>query len=161
MGNNSNKNVARTRSNSSKVVNTNKTSTKVLKKNTKKNDKPRIAFLLFIVALFVVILISTVFSDVVQIHRNKSETQLLMDKKQELLEEEKSLNSEVFKLQDPEYKARYAREKYFLTAEGEKILTIIDGASSTKKDGEMEKENTTKKDTSQKAVEPSTTDGTN
>ena len=30
------------------------------------------------------------------------------------------------KLQDPEYQARYAREKYLYTKEGEKILTIIE-----------------------------------
>ena len=109
-------------------VNKNKKSTK----NVKKQEKSRIAFLLVAVVLFVVILISTVFNDLVQIYQNKNQTQELNIRKQELLEEEKSLKSEVIKLQDPNYIARYAREKYLLTTDGEKILTIIDKPADDK-----------------------------
>lgn len=107
-------------------ANKNYTSTKKVKANTKKNDKNRIAFLLVSVVLFLVILVSTVFNDVMQIYNNKKETESLGTRYKELLEEEASLNSEVIKLQDPEYVARYAREKYLYTLDGEKILTIID-----------------------------------
>ena len=50
-----------------------------------------------------------------------------MDNYEELLEEQDSLKSEVVKLQDPEYVARYAREKYLYTKDGETILKIVDG----------------------------------
>lgn len=97
-------------------------------KNKKKKNKHNsyICFLLFAVVLFIVALISTVFSDVMQIRSNKKETESLKVKYDELLEEEASLNSEVVKLQDPEYVARYAREKFLYTKDGEKILRIIE-----------------------------------
>ncbi len=103
-------------------------------KTIKKQEKSRIAFLLVAVVLFIVILISTVFNDIVQIYRNKNQTEELNIRKQELLEEEKSLKSEVIKLQDPDYIARYAREKYLYTKDGEKILTIIDVPESSNKE---------------------------
>ncbi len=99
---------------------------KVVKKSNMQKDKGYIAFLLLAVVIFIVILISTIFGDVVQIINNEKATQALKEKHTELLEEEASLNSEVVKLQDPEYKARYAREKFLYTKDGEKILTIID-----------------------------------
>lgn len=85
-----------------------------------------LAFLLFAVVFFLVILVSTVFNDVVQIYSNRKQTSELENRYNELLEEEASLSSEVVKLQDPEYQARYAREKYLYTKDGEKILTILD-----------------------------------
>lgn len=92
--------------------------------------------MLLAVVLFIVILISTVFNDVVQIYQNKSQTKELNARYTELLEEEASLNSEVVKLQDPDYIARYAREKFLYTKDGEKILTIIDGDEYLKKNEE-------------------------
>lgn len=91
-----------------------------------KNAKKRIVFLLFAVVIFIVILISSVFGDLTQIYQNKTQTKQLTEKYHNLLEEEASLNSEVVKLQDPEYMARYAREKYLYTKDGEIILTILD-----------------------------------
>jgi len=72
-------------------------------KKAKKQEKSRIIFLLFTVVIFIVILISTVFNDVMQIMRNKKEIQELSEKYVELLDEEASLNSEVIKLQDRNY----------------------------------------------------------
>lgn len=95
-------------------------------KSKKKKRNNYVCFLLFAVMLFIVVLISTVFSDVMQIRSNKKETESLKVKYDELLEEEASLNSEVVKLQDPEYVARYAREKFLYTKDGEKILRIIE-----------------------------------
>ena len=98
---------------------------KILQKNYKTEWK-QLVFLLFAVIVFLVILVSTIFNDVVQIYENKRQTKELEVKYDELLEEEASLTSEVSKLQDPEYQARYAREKFLYTKEGERILTIID-----------------------------------
>jgi cell division protein DivIC len=91
-----------------------------------KSQWKELVFLLFAVVIFLVILVSTVFNDVVQIYNNKKQTEQLEIRYNELLEEEASLNSEVVKLQDPDYQARYAREKYLYTKDGEKILTIIE-----------------------------------
>lgn len=127
-----------TKSNCSKVkvINSKTQSPKVFKtvKKITKKDTSRVGFLLFSVVMFLVILISTIFSDVQQIIYNKSQTKELSTKYTELLEEEASLTSEVTKLQDPEYKARYAREKYMYTKDGEKILTIIDSEDMKNKD---------------------------
>lgn len=95
-------------------------------KKAKNNDSKRIVFLLCSVVLFVVILISTVFSDWTQIASNKSSIKELQSYYVELQEEEASLNSEVIKLQDADYVARYAREKYMYTKEGETILKIVE-----------------------------------
>lgn len=116
--------------------NTSKSSAKTnnvskIKKKKSKNETSRIGMLLFFVVMFLVILISTIFSDVQQIIYNKNQTKELSTKYTLLLEEEASLTSEVNKLQDPEYKARYAREKYMYTKDGEKILTIIGNSDSS------------------------------
>lgn len=95
-----------------------------------KSEWKQLLFLLFAVVVFLVILVSTIFNDVVQIYNNKHQTAELDKRYNELLEEEASLNSEVSKLQDPDYQARYAREKYLYTKEGEKILTIIDNTNN-------------------------------
>ena len=95
-------------------------------KKNKTNDGKRIVFLLCSVVLFIVILISTVFRDWTQIMENKVNTKEYQTYYEELQEEEASLNSEVIKLHDSEYIARYAREKYMYTKDGETILKIID-----------------------------------
>ena len=104
----------------------NNSNKKVVNKNVKK-EKSYIGFLLFFVVVFIVVLIGTVFNDWVQIYENNKLNEELNDYYGELQEEEASLNSEVAKLQDPDYVARYARERYGYTKDGEKILTIIDG----------------------------------
>lgn len=96
---------------------------KEIKKNSHKN---RAITMLLFASLFFVILISTVISDWIQIRDNKRETEQLLKKKEELLEEEASLKSEVNKLKDPDYIARYAREKYMYTKDGEVILKIVE-----------------------------------
>ena len=45
---------------------------------------------------------------------------------EELTDEEKVLNSDIKKLEDPEYVARYAREKYLYSKDGELIIRIPD-----------------------------------
>lgn len=106
-------------SNNKKIVNT--------KKKSKKNEKRYIGFLLFAVVLFIAVLFGTVFKDWMQILENNKLTKEYDEYYIELQEEEASLNSEVAKLQDPDYVARYARERYGFTKDGESILTIIDG----------------------------------
>ena len=97
----------------------------VSKKKKKKDNNIR--SLIIFIGLFSVILVATVFNDIRVIKKNREETKAYNEKYQELLEEEASLNSEVIKLQDPEYVARYAREKFMYTKDGELILKIVDG----------------------------------
>ena len=102
------------------------TGKQVNKKTSIKKNSGRIGFLFFGFIMLLIILIGTVFGDLQQVMANKKETKELNNRYFELLEEEASLNSQVIKLQDPEYKARYARENQMYTKDGETILIIID-----------------------------------
>ncbi len=125
------------RTNSS-TVSKNTKNVQVKTKPVKKHDTSRIGFLLFIVVMFLVILISTVFSDLQQIKYNKEQTKLLNAHYTELLEEEASLNSEVTKLQVPDYKARRVREDLMYTKDGEIILKILEKDKTTKEESTKE-----------------------
>jgi len=61
-----------------------------------------------------------------QILINKKETKDLEIKYEKLLSDKKVLESDVIKLQDPDYVAKYAREKYLYSKDGELIIKIID-----------------------------------
>lgn len=78
-----------------------------------------------ILSIILIIIISatlfTVFKDIISKYKEKKEL------KQELValqEKKEELETDVKKLEDPEYLARYAREKYFYSKEGELILRI-------------------------------------
>lgn len=64
------------------------------------------------------------FSTWKQIADNKKTKDELENKYNELLENEESLEGQVVKLQDPEYVAKYAREKYLFTKDGELIIDM-------------------------------------
>ena len=98
----------------------------VSKKTANKNNKSRLGIAFFFVIVFSVVLVATVFGDLQQVFENKRQAKELNNRYIELLEEEAALNSQVIKLQDPEYKARYARENQMYTKDGETILIIID-----------------------------------
>ncbi len=66
------------------------------------------------------------FSTWKQIANNKRTKEELESKYNELLENEESLEGQVVKLQDPEYVAKYAREKYLFTKDGELIIDMGD-----------------------------------
>ena len=61
-----------------------------------------------------------------QIYKNMEETKELEKKYEELLADKEILESDVVKLQDPDYVAKYAREKYLYSKDGELIIKIID-----------------------------------
>ncbi len=56
-------------------------------------------------------------------YQNKKE---LENKYTSLLEEEETLSSDIIKLQDPDYIARFAREKYLYSRNGEIIIKIVE-----------------------------------
>lgn len=45
---------------------------------------------------------------------------------EKLLQEEATLSSDIMKLKDPDYIARYAREKYLYSKNGEVIIRIVE-----------------------------------
>lgn len=98
---------------------------KSVKKNSKK-AKYRI-FLCFIVFGTIIASLSySFFSNVAKIIEINNEKQALNDKLTSLKEEEEVLNSDIKKLNDPDYVARYAREKYLYSKDGELIIRIPD-----------------------------------
>lgn len=66
------------------------------------------------------------FSNVSKIIEIKNEKKALNDKIASLKEEQEKLNLDLKKLEDPEYVARYAREKYMYSKEGEIIIRLPD-----------------------------------
>ena len=94
-----------------------------MKKITKK-DKRRIRILIFCLLFLLCALITSLYSDWKQIFNNKKEAVYLSQEYKSLLQDEKSLESEVNKLQDESYVARYAREKFLLSKDGEIIIRI-------------------------------------
>ena len=85
--------------------------------------------LLFLIALFfggVLFVGSSVLNTWFQIIDNHQQIVALNKEYNNLLEQEKQLKSDVNKLQDPDYVARYAREKYLYTKQGELIIKIGD-----------------------------------
>lgn len=100
-------------------------------KNVKKvriSKKVKIRLLLFF-AIFGGIIGSlsySFFSNIKLIVDINDEKQLLSEKTVKLVEEEEILNSDIKKLEDPDYVARYAREKYLYSKDGEIIIRLPD-----------------------------------
>ncbi len=94
-----------------------------MKKATKK-DKRRITVLIIVFVPLLGLFISNMFSYWSTIYSNIKEKKELEKAYKERLEEEELLKSEINKLQDEEYIARYAREKYLYSKDGEIIIKI-------------------------------------
>ena len=84
-------------------------------------------FLLTIVFLVVGgILIKSIFETSIQIYEKEKEKKEFSKILKQLKEKEEELNKTVTKLQNPDYVARYAREKYLYSKDGEIIIRIPD-----------------------------------
>ena len=95
-----------------------------MEKKITKKTKRRLTFLSSIILLLVGLIVSSVFKDMCQVFKNKNELIVLNDKYNTLLHEEESLQSEITKLQDSDYVARYAREKFLFSLPSELIIKI-------------------------------------
>ena len=91
-----------------------------------RKEKKRLIFITFSIIGVIIFLVATVYSDWQQIMKNNSKILMLTEQYKSLLDEEKALQSEVTKLKDPNYVARYAKEKYLYTSEGEIIIRSSD-----------------------------------
>ena len=98
-------------------------------KKSNKKAKFRICLFLIIFGSMIGYLSYNFFSNVNKIMEIKEEKQSLKDKLVSLQDEEDVLNSDIKKLEDPEYVARYAREKYMYSKDGELIIRIPDDKS--------------------------------
>jgi len=97
-------------------------------KNKRTNKKVKIRICLFFVVFGSVTLYLSYnfFSNVNKIMEIKEEKKSLEDKLVNLQDKEEELNSDIKRLEDPEYVARYAREKYMYSKDGELIIRIPD-----------------------------------
>lgn len=92
----------------------------------KKQTKKRFVLILFIYLFIAVVLIHNVGSSILQIYKTEQEKKEFEEQLVELKEKEEELKGTVTKLQDPDYIARYAREKYLYSKDGEIIIRIPD-----------------------------------
>ena len=88
--------------------------------------KFRVTFLILGFIISSVLFVSSIFSYATQIIRTKQEIKELNIAYTESLEQEDILNDEINKLKDPEYLAKYAREKYLYSKDDEIIIKIED-----------------------------------
>lgn len=89
----------------------------------KKNVKRLLVFGFFSVFVIVFVFVS-VYNIINQIVDKYKEADELEKKLAALSLEEEELNNEINRLQDKDYLARYAREKYFYSKSGELIIRI-------------------------------------
>ena len=94
-----------------------------VKVSVKKSVKRLFVFGIFSVAVISFVLV-TVYNIVNQIVDKYKEAEELEKRIAVLTEEEEDLNNEINKLQNKDYLARYAREKYFYSKNGELIIRI-------------------------------------
>ena len=96
------------------------------KKKTNKGAVRRMSlyFLVFVCVLVYSGYVTFVsFGKIIDKYQEKKE---LEKKYANLISEEELLEKEVNKLQDPEYIAKYAREKYLYSKDGEYIIKIVE-----------------------------------
>lgn len=93
-------------------------------KKVGKKTKFRITLLVIFFVSAIVLFVSSTFSFVSRYIINVQENNELQAKYNDKLEEEEKLKNEIERLKDPEYMARYAREKYLYSADDEIILKM-------------------------------------
>ena len=102
-------------------------SKKVIKKTKKANKQPLrlLVFGTFSIALIFVVLgyVVNITLEITSKYKEKNE---LNDELEKLKEQEQVLSIDVEKLKDPEYVARYLREKFLYSKDGEYIIKIPD-----------------------------------
>ena len=96
------------------------------KKKKKSKHKVRCFFAFLVFSGITIILGYNLFCNVVAINKMKEEKLSLETKLVDLEKEKTVLEGDIRKLNDPDYIAKYVREKYFYSKEGELILRIDD-----------------------------------
>ena len=89
-----------------------------------RKTKFRVTILFIGIIISLVVFVSSTISYFTQIVKTNREISDLNVTYNEKLEDEENLKDEINKLQDPEYMAKYAREKYLYSKNGEIIIKI-------------------------------------
>ena len=93
-------------------------------KKMSQKTKFRVTFYAIGLIISIVLCTTSLLTNGKQIINNKQEMKKLQTEYKEKLAEEEELKEEINKLQDPEYMARYAREKYLYSKKNEIIIKI-------------------------------------
>lgn len=99
---------------------------KMKKKKKRKTSKSKIRiFVLLLIFCFVTTTLGyNCLMNIIKIKDMHNEKQELESKLVSLQEEKEILQTDILKLEDPEYIAKYVREKYFYSKDGELILRL-------------------------------------
>ena len=97
-----------------------------MKRKVNKGAKRRLLLFFSVFLLLVSYVGYSTFNYWKQIYKNKKETREYQEKYEKLLSDKEILERDVVKLQDPDYVAKYAREKYLYSKDGELIIKIVD-----------------------------------
>lgn len=89
-----------------------------------KKERKRLFFISAVIVVLIVSLFNSVAKDWSAILKNKTKVQELSLEYEKLLDSEEKLVSQVTRLQDDDYIANYAKEKYMYSAEGEVIIRL-------------------------------------
>lgn len=91
-------------------------------KRTSKKERKRLFIISIAIISLLSFLVASVYNDWKQILKNRNLEIELTKEYEMLLDNEIKLTAEITKLQDDEYLARYAKEKYMLSKEGDIII---------------------------------------
>ncbi len=94
------------------------------KKNISKNVRRRLTFFGPLVTIILIFCITSIFSYTYNIYSLKKEEQNLQKQLSSLKGEAGNLKDEIKKLKDPDYIAKYARENYHYSKNGEYVIKI-------------------------------------
>lgn len=94
------------------------------KRKISKKSKRRLTIFLPIALILIFLFLFNLVSYSVKIVKLMKEENELRQKLSDLEVEEKDLSTEISKLKDPEYIAKYAREKYYYSKNGEYVIKL-------------------------------------
>lgn len=94
-------------------------------KKTRK-EKKRLVIISSMIVILMVLLVHSVARDWTEIMDNNHQIKQLTQEYNDLLKEEEKLASDVTKLQDSDYIARYAKEKFLYSEEGDTLIRMGD-----------------------------------
>lgn len=103
-------------------------------KKMSKQAKRRLTLLTPIVFIALGYLLFTIGSNVIEMYRLQKEEKELKEELKGLKGDSAELKTEINKLQDKDYIARYARENYLYTKDGEYVIKVDTDEKKKKKD---------------------------
>ncbi len=113
------------------------------KRRISKSAKRRLFILVPVTAIFVAYFLISLSYYTFKIYQLKQEEKSLQVELNGLKEDEDNLKTDIEKLQNPDYLARYARENYHYSKEGELVIQRYDKAEKEEEVIEEDKTNET------------------